>query len=345
MAYELNNRLVVGVASSALFDLTESDAYFQEHKEEKYRIYQKERIDHVLEPGVAFPFIQRLLSLNDLRAKDDPVVEVIVLSKNDPSTGLRVLRSIKSHDLNISRAVFTQGEAPFRYIEALEMSLFLSANRSDVDAATRLNYPAGHVLPSTAVYDSSDQTLRVAFDFDGVLGNDEAERVFQDTGSLEKYHAYETENQDRALIPGPLKNLLHDLNMIQELETQKKQDDESYEPRLRISLVTARNAPAHERAVNSLEAWGVTVNDAFFLGGIEKSKILKVMKPHIFFDDQERHLVPAASFVAGVHIPYGVANESMKPVENTEELDLTEPVAKNTEEATGTAEQGDLTEV
>ncbi|BBE22224.1 hypothetical protein MN0502_11070 [Arthrobacter sp. MN05-02] len=221
MSYELDNRLVVGVSSSALFNLTESDAYFQEHKEEKYRIYQKERIDDVLEPGVAFPFIQRLLSLNDLRSKDDPVVEVIVLSKNDPSTGLRVLRSIKSHNLNISRAVFTQGEAPFRYIEALEMSLFLSANRGDVDAATRLKYPAGHVLPSTAVYDSSDQTLRVAFDFDGVLGDDEAERVYQDTGSLEEYHAHETENQDRALIPGPLKNLLLDLNMIQKLETQK----------------------------------------------------------------------------------------------------------------------------
>lgn len=309
MAYELADRLVVGVASSALFDLAESDAYFRQKGEEAYRHYQDEHIDDRLLPGVAFPFIQRLLSLNDLRHFENPLVEVIVLSKNDPSTGLRVLRSIKSHGLQISRAVFTQGQAPYQYIEAFDMSLFLSGNRSDVDSATRLGYPAGHVLPSSAVYDDDDPSLRVAFDFDGVLGDDESERVYKKAGDLTKYLEYETENQDRALIPGPLKNLLQDLNLIQGLETAKQNENPDYEPRLRISLVTARSAPAHERAVRSLAAWGVTVNDAFFLGGIEKSRVLKVMQPHIFFDDQTTHLIPASSFVAGVHIPYGVANE------------------------------------
>jgi 5'-nucleotidase len=309
MPYELENRLVVGVASSALFDLAESDAYFRKNGEDDYRRYQDEHIDDYLQPGVAFPFIQRLLGLNDLRAATDPVVEVIVLSKNDPSTGLRVLRSVKSHNLAISRAVFTQGQAPYQYIQAFDMSLFLSANRADVDAATKLGYPAGHVLPSTAVYDAADTSLRVAFDFDGVLGDDEAERVFKASGSLAEFQAHETKHQDRALIPGPLKNLLRDLNMIQNLETTKRNSEPSYEPRLRISLITARNAPAHERAVHSLAEWNVAVNDAFFLGGIEKSRVLEVMKPHIFFDDQASHLVPASSFVAGVHIPYGVANE------------------------------------
>jgi len=309
MAFELANRLVVGVASSALFDLTESDAYFRENNEEAYRQYQDEHIDDCLLPGVAFPFIQRLLGLNDLRDDDDPLVEVIVLSKNDPSTGLRVLRSVKAHGLKISRAVFTQGQAPYQYIEAFEMSLFLSGNRADVDSATRLGYPAGHVLPSSAVYDKDDPSLRVAFDFDGVLGDDESERVYKTAGDLTKYLEYETENLDRALIPGPLKNLLQDLNLIQGLEATKQKDNPDYEPRLRISLVTARSAPAHERAVRSLAAWGVTVNDAFFLGGIEKSRVLKVMQPHIFFDDQTTHLIPASSYVAGVHIPYGVANE------------------------------------
>ena len=95
MPYELENRLVVGVASSALFDLAESDDYFRKYGEDDYRRYQDKHIDDRLLPGVAFPFIQRLLGLNDLRADTDPVVEVIVLSKNDPSTGLRVLRSVK----------------------------------------------------------------------------------------------------------------------------------------------------------------------------------------------------------------------------------------------------------
>jgi len=345
MPYELKNRLVVGVASSALFDLSESDDYFRKHGEDEYRRYQHEHIDECLMPGVAFPFIQRLLSLNDLRVVEDPVVEVIVLSKNDPSTGLRVLRSIKSHDLAISRAVFTQGQAPYRYIQALEMSLFLSADRMDVDAATKLGYPAGHVLPSTAVYDLSDQTLRVAFDFDGVLGNDEAERVFKETGSLKEFQAHETQHQRRALIPGPLKNLLVDLNMIQDLETAKQKDDGGYEPRLRISLITARNAPAHERAVHSLAEWGVTVNDAFFLGGIEKSKVLEVMKPHIFFDDQASHLVPASSFVAGVHIPYGVANESPRPEAGPADLLVVTPVSVEAVEASDPDVDFDTAEV
>lgn len=311
MAYDLGNRLVVGVASSALFDLSDSDAYFRANGEDAYRTYQDVHIDDCLMPGVAFPFIQRLLSLNNLREEANPVVEVIVLSKNDPSTGLRVMRSIKSHDLGITRAVFTQGVAPYQYIQAFDMSLFLSADRGDVDSATRLGYPAGHVLPSTAVYEKSDNSLRVAFDFDGVLGNDESERIFKETGSLADFQAHETEHQARALIPGPLKTLLKDLNLIQSLETAKQKDDPSYEPRLRISLITARNAPAHERAIHSLTAWDVAVNDAFFLGGIAKSKVLEVLKPHIFFDDQENHLVPASSFVAGVHIPYGVANETL----------------------------------
>lgn len=309
MPYDLSNRLVVGVASSALFDLTESDAFFRSHGEEAYRRYQDEHIDDQLTPGVAFPFIQRLLALNDLRESENPLVEVIVLSKNDPSTGLRVLRSVGSHALAISRAVFTQGQAPYQYIEAFDMSLFLSGNRSDVDAATRMGYPAGHVLPSSVVYDEGDLSLRVAFDFDGVLGNDESERIYKSSANLEEYLKHETEHADRAMIPGPLKNLLQDLNLIQELEVAKQAEDDSYVPRLRISLVTARSAPAHERAVRSLAAWGVTVNDAFFLGGIEKSKVLKVMKPHVFFDDQTTHLLPASSFAAGVHIPYGVANE------------------------------------
>lgn len=316
MPYSLENRLVVGVASSALFDLNDSNAYFLKHGEAKYRVYQDKRINKTLRQGYAFPFIQRLLSLNDLREPENPVVEVIVLSKNDPSTGLRVMRSIQAHGLSISRAVFTQGKAPYEYIGTFDMSLFLSGNREDVDAATRLGFPAGHVLPSTAVYQGGN-TLRVAFDFDAVLGDDESEKLYKTVaGDLKEYHKYEQANQHKALAPGPLKRLLVDLNLIQKLELARQSEDDTYQPRLRISLITARNAPAHERAVRSLSAWGVTVNDAFFLGGIAKSKVLEVMRPHIFFDDQTSHLTPASGFTAGVHVPYGVANENQGRLNN-----------------------------
>lgn len=307
MAYELSGRLVVGVASSALFDLGESDAYFHEHGELAYRQYQDERIGDTLPAGVAFPFIQRLLQLNDLRPTD-PLVEVIVLSRNDADTGLRVMRSIHDHKLGMTRAIFTQGVAPYEYIGALEMSLFLSANRPDVDAAIKAGFPAGHVLPSQAEYDEADRSLRVAFDFDGVLADDSSERVFKSDG-LSEYLDHETNHRFDPIEPGLLKPLLADLNRIQQLEERERLADPTYEPRLRIALVTARNAPAHERAVYSLRKWGVRVNDAFFLGGIEKARVLKVLRPHIFFDDQDTNLAGAEEHIAGVHIPYGVANE------------------------------------
>ncbi len=313
MAYELTDRLVVGVASSALFDLTESDTYFREHGESAYRAFQDEHIDDALPPGVAFPFIRRLLQLNDLRP-NDPLVEVIVLSRNDPNTGLRVMRSVEKYNLPITRAAFTQGQAPYQYIGVLEMSLFLSANRPDVDAATSAGFPAGHVLPSQAAFDESDGSLVVAFDFDGVLADDEAERLYRDSGELVPYQQHESVHKLEALGKGPLQPLLADLNKIQGLEAEKRREDSTYTPRLRIALITARNAPAHERAIHSLRSWGVNVNDAFFLGGISKARVLAVMRPHIFFDDQTSHLDGAAQHSAGVHIPYGVANVSEETV-------------------------------
>ena len=312
MPYDLSDRLVVGVASSALFDLSESDAYFTAHGEAKYRIYQDERIDDILAPGVAFPFIQRLLSLNDLRP-GNALVEVIILSHNDPMTGLRVMRSVRAHGLDITRSVFTQGQSPHDYIGAFEMSLFLTGNRGDVDAAIKAGFPAGHVLPSSATYDARDPSLKVAFDFDCVLADDESERVYREVDGVEEYHEHEAQNSHVPLAPGLLKPLLAALNRIQTLEDERKASDPTYAPRLRISLITARNGRALERPVQSMRAWGVSVNDAFFLGGIEKSKVLKVLRPHIFFDDQQVHLDGAIEYIAGVHIPYGVANVTSPP--------------------------------
>jgi 5'-nucleotidase len=307
VAYELSERLVVGVASSALFDLTESDAYFKQHGELVYRQYQDEHIADPLRKGVAFPFIQRLLQLNDLRP-GDPLVQVIVLSRNDADTGLRVMRSIAHHKMDMTRAIFTQGVAPYEYIEALEMSFFLSGNRPDVDAATRAGFPGGHVLPSQAEYDEADRPLRVAFDFDGVLAGDSSERVYRSDG-IDEYMRHESSHREDPIEPGLLKPLLEDLNRTQQLEESKRLEEPGYVPRLRIALVTTRSASAHERAVHSLRRWGVWVNDAFFLGGIAKARVLKVLRPHVFFDDQDVHLTGSAEHIAGVHIPYGVANE------------------------------------
>ena len=307
MAYHLDDKLVIGLASSALFQLDESENIFRTQGEAAYRTYQREHQNVTLKPGVAFPFIRRLLSLNELD-EDNPPVEVILLSRNDPDTGLRVMNSIKQHGLPITRAAFLQGRSPHVYIPALQICLFLSANAADVRQAINAGYPAGQVLETKAIDDPNDRELRIAFDFDGVLADDEAETIFQESHDLKQFHANEEMFVNKPHNPGPLADFLRKISNIQSLEMARAEQDVSYKPKVCISIVTARNAPSHERVINTMRSWNVTVNEAFFLGGIEKKKILEVLRPHMFFDDQRPHLDPSASILPSVHVPFGVKN-------------------------------------
>ena len=307
MAFDLSSRLVIGLASSALFDLTASDQVFRQAGEQVYRDYQRDNQDQPLARGVAFPFIRRLLSLNQLNPENPPV-EVILLSRNDPDTGLRVMNSIEHYELPITRAVFMQGKSPHVYIPAFDIELFLSANANDVKRAVAAGYPAGQILKGAVEDDSNDSQLRIAFDFDGVLADDEAETVYKTTQSLGDFHQYETSREDIPHTAGPLKPFLKRIADIQAMEALKKLQDPSYEPILRVSIVTARNAPAHKRVINTMRHWGIDVNEAFFMGGVEKAKVLDIMRPHIFFDDQKLHLEPASTRLPSVHIPFGIAN-------------------------------------
>lgn len=303
---DLERALVIGVASSALFDLRESDAVFREQGEERYREYQRKHLDDVLEPGVAFPFIRRLLDLNDLSDRER-LVEVVILSRNDPETGMRVMRSVARHGLDITRAIFMQGRAPYRFMKPLRMSLFLSANEADVREAIDMGFAAGHVV-GHAAEDDGGADLRIAFDFDGVLADDSAERVFQSEG-LDGYQESESALAEVPLDRGPMVDFLEKINRIQGIEDSKSVDDpQGYRRRVRVAVVTARSAPAHERAINSIRQWGLRVNDAFFLGGLPKGPMLEVLRPHIFFDDQRRHVEGASLSTPSVHIPFGEIN-------------------------------------
>ena len=260
----------------------------------------------MLEPGVAFPFIRRLLDLNDLSDRER-LVEVVILSRNDPETGMRVMRSVERHGLDITRAIFMQGRAPYRFMKPLRMSLFLSADEADVREAISLGFAAGHVVGRAAA-DDGEADLRIAFDFDGVLADDSAERVFQ-SGGLEEYQENESALAEVPLDRGPMADFLEKINRIQGLEDSKSVDDpQGYRRRVRVAVVTARSAPAHERAINLIRGWGLRVNDAFFLGGLPKGPILEALQPHIFFDDQRRHVEGAALSTPSVHIPFGEIN-------------------------------------
>ena len=308
LPYELKDRLVIGLASSALFDLRESDAIFRDQGEAAYREYQEAKLDEPLQPGVAFSFIKRILSLNDLSLiGEEKLTEVIILSRNDPDTGLRVMKSLQNHGLDITRAIFMEGKSPYKFIPALNISLFLSANDKDVREALGLGFPAGRVLESAVVDDEDDLDLRIAFDFDGVLADDESEQVMQSSG-LEEFHRFEQANSITPHHPGPLKDFLVRVAAIQRHEQDLKKADSNYRTRLHVALVTARNAPSHERPIATLKKWGVMVNDAFFLGGIAKDRILEVLRPHIFFDDQVTHLLATSKYAPSVHIPFGKLN-------------------------------------
>lgn len=315
MPIDLSQSLVIGIASSALFDLTESDAVFQREGVTAYETYQEKRQHDPLEPGAAFPFIQRLLRLNDLQ---QGLVEVIVMSRNSPTSGLRVMESISHHELDMTRAVFRRGLDATDFMPVFNMSLFLSANRRDVENAIAAGQPAGQVLPTNKSLAESGESLRLAFDFDGVLADDASERKYQE-GSLEEYFEYEKEHAGEALSPGPLEAFLVGINRIQKIEDQRSTHDRSYQRRVRVSLVTARNAPAHERAVRSLKSWGVEVDDAFFLGGVSKTGVLNTLKPHIYFDDQLRYLEDHELTTPAVHIPFGVHNVLHCDEESTDE--------------------------
>lgn len=305
MPFDIGEKFVVAVASSALFDLTDSDRVFREEGEQAYREYQRDHENDVLQPGIAFSFIQRLLSFNT--SEEDAPVEVILLSRNDPDTGLRVFNSIESHGLAITRAAFVAGGNPWRYIGAYNACLFLSGNEKDVKGAIMAGYPAGLVLQSALNNDADDIELRVAFDFDGVIADDAAEKIFAE-GGLTAFFESEVAQANIPHNAGPLKDLLEKIARLQLVEKRRAQADPNYESRLRIAIVTARNAPAHKRLVTSLRDWGITIDETFFLGGMEKSRVLAEFKPHIFFDDQRVHLDAAVEVAPCVHVPFGARN-------------------------------------
>jgi 5'-nucleotidase len=285
MNHSVSDKLVVGVASSALFDLGEADRIFRSEGTAAYRAYQRAHEQVALQPGVAFPFVKQFLGLNG-PSETDRVVEVVLLSKNDPDTGLRVFNSAEAHGLDITRASFVSGGRPFDYLEAYDVALFLSANEQDVRSAIALGAPAGLVHPSSSAALGAGKELRVAFDFDGVIGDDSCEAVFK-AGGLAAFQKHEVEHGDKAIPPGPFNRFFRQLAKLQAAEQRRRDHDPDYRSRIRTAIITARGAPAHRRVVTTLRDWGVLeVDEVHFLDGMDKASIVERFRPHIFFDDQ-----------------------------------------------------------
>lgn len=297
MAVSFTETLVVGISSRALFDLEEENQLFKEQGIVEYRKYQKEREDTVLMPGTGFHLVQALLNLNAL-AKER-LVEIIIMSRNSPETGIRVLNSLAHYKLDITRSAFTGGEPLHDYIEAFEVDLFLSKEESDVqkviDSKTAA---AGLIYAPPPGFQTETSTVRIAFDADAVLFSDESEQIYKAQG-IDAFHKNEISNVTNPLKDGPYAKLLLMLSKI-----QKKMSTGVELSPLRLAIVTARNSPSHMRVINTLREWDVYIDEAFFLGGLSKDKVLKAFKAHIFFDDQDAHLISAQSVVPSARVPY-----------------------------------------
>lgn len=298
MAYDLEHKLVVGVSSRALFDLTYENKIFEENGVEAYQTYQIEHEKDILRPGPGFPLIKALLNLNNLPGKEERV-EVIVMSRNSPDTSLRVFHTIEAYGLNITRAVLASGASLAPYLTAFKTDLFLSANEEDVQSAIDSNIAAGIICTEgLQTYDCEHQIrqIRIAFDGDAVLFSDESEIIYRERG-LEAFEENERRNADSPLQAGPFARFLKTLSELQK-------DFPGEEAPIRTALVTTRCAPAHERVIRTLRAWNVRIDEVFFLGGIQKKDVLKAFGAHIFFDDQSVHTDLASEVVPAARVPY-----------------------------------------
>ena len=307
MPATLQGQLVVAISSRALFDFEEENHLFEVQDDRAYMQLQLQRLDQPAHPGVAFSLVNKLLAFN----ADVPRVQVVILSRNDPVSGMRVFRSAQHYGLPIERGVFTRGQSPWRYLKPLDANLFLSVNEADVRSALAAEVPAARVYPHSArASDAHPDEVRIAFDGDAVLFSDEAERVFRH-GGLDAFQSHERTHSSTPLAAGPFKPLLQALHRLQRagLASGDTAAGPAAPMRIRTALVTARSAPAHERAIRTLMDWQIEVDEAMFLGGLAKGEFLREFEPDFFFDDQTGHVDSAAAHVPAGHVAAGVAND------------------------------------
>ena len=293
----LDGRLVVALSSRSLFDFEDENRIFEAHDDRAYMQLQLQRLEQPARAGAAFSLVNKLLAFN---SGGVALVEVVILSRNDPVSGMRVFRSCQHYGLPIERGVFTRGQSPWRYLKPLNAHLFLSTNEADVRSALAAGVPAARVYPDSARASTAHPNeVRIAFDGDAVLFSDESERVYQDAG-LAAFQAHELARVATPLAAGPFKPLLEALQRLQQAP--------AHTMRVRTALVTARSAPAHERAIRTLMAWNIEVDEAMFLGGLPKGEFLREFEPDFFFDDQTGHIESAAAHVPAGHVASGVSN-------------------------------------
>jgi 5'-nucleotidase len=294
MSYSIEDKLVIGISSRALFDLEKENDIFENEGLSAYQKYQIEHENTPLPKGTAFYLIESLLKLNSINEGEE-FIEVVIMSRNSPDTGLRILNSIEHYNLAISRSAFTSSISLANYIEAFNVDLFLSKSLSDIQDVVDSEKCASALIYSPPIdYKPDTEILRIAFDADAVIFSDDSEQIFKEKGMAE-FYANESKNRNIKLEEGPFGNFIKKLSRIRKKIGHNK---------IRIAIVTARSYPANIRVIKTLREWGVDVDESFFLGGVHKDEVLKAFNPHIFFDDQDTNVAPASEIVPSSRVPY-----------------------------------------
>lgn len=286
--------LTVAVASRALFDLEEEHALFEREGLGAYAALQAERERLGAPPGPAYAFIDALSRINANGNPLAPDINLVVVSRNDAVSGLRVLESISHHGVGASRAMMTGGRDVARLLSSIGADFFLTRSPADAEAAMRMGIGSAVMEGSSLDFPHGNE-IRVAFDGDAVLFDDVAERAFE-TGGYQGWIDHETTNRDAFMGHGPAARLAKKLSDLKSVASARGTP-------IRIALVTARDHGARARAVKTLRHWGVSLDEAYFVGAMSKADVLADFKPHLFLDDRASHVMKAAPFAPSGLVP------------------------------------------
>ncbi len=300
MGYDLNKKLVIAISSRALFNLEDENKIFEEKGLDEYYKYQIENEDLLPKRGTGFRLVKNLLRINE-DFPDDKQVEVIIMSRNNSATSLRITKSIEKYKLDIQRSAWSGGNDISKYLKPFKVDLFLSANEQDVQNAINEGIAAARILPYDELEDENSNQVKIAFDGDAVLFSEESEIIYKKHG-LEAFLVYEKQNASNAMQSGPFAQLLKLISNIQAKYPHEQTP-------IRTALITARNSPAHERVIRTLSQWNVRLDEAFFLGGVDKYEVVKAFGADIFFDDQDVHLESTSKIAPSAKVPYKKGSE------------------------------------
>ena len=304
MPYDISNKLKVAVTTRALFKLESENRLYEEKGRDEYEKYQISKENEILSKGAAFSLVKSLLYINTLEETKDQV-EVIIVTRNNATTGLRIFNSIEKYGLPITRGCFSGGSSLTPYLEALNVDLFLTANETDAQSAIDAGIPAAVLLTNNIPdYDmNNDNKIRIAFDGDAVIFAEDSELIYKKQG-LESFKNNENLQADIPMNEGPFAKFLKTISKLQGL----RRDDDL----IRTALITARDAPSHKRVIRTLREWNVRIDEMFFLGGLPKEPFLKAFGAQIFFDDQKAYTQPASVVVPSGTVPYNSKSELNK---------------------------------